>query len=268
MRYRTRMTANRRTIPGLAMLLIAVSLMHGCASPRQTGGKASAVALYEMGRYDDAYRAAIREEGRSSGKVRQRAALTAGLAAHAIGRDAEASRWLRPLARSNDPKVAGRAEATLGLVAMADSDHPRAATLLASAGRKLTGEASARANYHAAEAYTLSGRPDTARLHMRLALAQSTDDDFKNTIRRQLGEFEYTVQIGAYSALQNAERAAEGVRSSATRLGLGDPRIVEHRTAAGSTLFLVHIGKFVTRDEAKSARVRLGRQGVVTSLKR
>ncbi|GAB4515187.1 MAG: hypothetical protein Tsb0013_19680 [Phycisphaerales bacterium] len=264
------MQAHGRTIATLALLGLALmmSLSSGCVQQRRTGGSADAVALYEMGRTDEAYRAALREHRGASGAARERAALTAGLSAHRLGRDAEASRWLRPLEFSRDDRVAGRADATLGLIAMDASDHDRAARLLERASRKLTGEAGARAQYHTAEAYALAGRPDAARLHMRLALARTTDGALKDDIRRRLGVAGYTIQIGAFSSMNNARRAADSVRSSASRLGLGDPQIVEHTSATGMRLHLVHVGRFTTADDARAMRTRMGNRGVVTPINR
>lgn len=260
------MTTTRR-IALCVLGLVATLLVSGCASGGG-GGSATSVELYEMGRHREAYQQAVREQRGAEGLAKERSALTAGLSAHALGQEAEARAWLRPLLRSRDPRIVGRAEATLGLIALSDARFDDAARLLSGAARRLEGEASARANYHAAEAYALGGHPDTARLHMRLALATTIDEGLKSTIRQRLGEFAYTVQLGAFSTYANALSSADDASSSLARLGLGDARIVEHRGASGRTLYLVQAGRFATVEEATRASVRLGRSSVVTSIDR
>ncbi|MEM1424427.1 MAG: SPOR domain-containing protein [Planctomycetota bacterium] len=248
------------------VLVVALGLiagLPGCAQPR-SGGTADSVALYEMGRPGEALVAARSEHRGATGRARERAALTAGLSAHSLGRDTEAEGWLRPLRSSRDDRVSGRAVATLGLIAMDRGEHARAAGLLERAGRELTGEAGARAQFHAAENFALAGNPETARLHMRLALARTGDPELRDTIRAGLGIAGYTLQVGAFAERGNAVRAQDRVRASAARLGLGEPMIVEKASATGARLYVVRVGAFSDARSAREARVRLGNTGVVT----
>ena len=248
------------------MLVVALGLIGGipgCAQQR-TGGSADSVALYEMGRPGDALIKARSEHRGATGKARERAALTAGLSAHSLGRDTEAEGWLRPLESSRDDRVSGRAVATLGLIAMDRGEHAGAARLLERASRELTGEAGARAQFHAAENFALSGNPDTARLHMRLALARTGDELLRSTIRSRLGITGYTLQVGAFAERANAVRAQDRVRMSSSLLGLGEPMIVQKASATGARLYVVRVGAFPDARAAREARARLGNTGVVT----
>lgn len=244
-----------------AMLALAAI---GCASSNPLGPVPSAVGPYERGQYEIAYRNATAEHARSEGDRRDRAALLAGLSAHALGRPDEATIWLTPLLRNNDDDVAGRAAATLGLIALEQARHDRAAGLLAIAGRLLVGDAAARANYFAGEAYDDLGRTDSARVHYRLAGVTATDPALRSAIDARLGVAGYAVQLGAFRDENNARRLAAGARATAALHGLAAPRVIPRRDGLGPTLYLVQVGSFQSERDANEARVLLGRGAVVS----
>ena len=222
-----------------------------------------AVEAYDAGNYQQAYKDATAEYSRTSGLRKDQAALMAGLSAHALGHYDEAKQWLEPLTRHADRDISGRAAATLGLIDARQGDNAAAAALLSSAGRKLSGEAAAHANFEAGEAYAALGRVSAARLQYRLAEATTTDPALKALITDRLGMDGYTVQVGAFSSRTNADRKANQIRPRASSLGLGAPRIVERAGAGGQRLYLVQIGSYKTEREATAARTRLGGEAVV-----
>lgn len=255
----------RRAIGAAALGVFA--MLSGCqTSPLPP--PPSAVTAYEAHNYEQAYKDAAAEYNRTSGLRRDRAALMAGLSAHALGRYAEAKRWLEPLTHHSDRDISGRASATLGLIDAKEGNNAAAAALLSSAGRKLTGEAAAHANFEAGESYAALGRLAAARLHYQLAAATTTDPELKKLIADRLGMVGYTVQVGAFASRTNAERKAASVRPRAMALGLGEPRIVERVGSGGRRLYLVQIGSYKTEREATTARTRLGGDAVVASAKR
>lgn len=227
-----------------------------------------AVVAYDEGDYQRAYDDAVAEHSRTSGLRRDRAALMAGLSAHALGRQAQAARWLRPLTDHPDRDISGRACATLGLIEADHANHEAAAALLSTAGRKLSGDAAARANFQAAESYAALGRSSAARLHYRLAAASTDDQRIKDLGDDRLSLDAYTVQVGAYGSLANARSRADSTRPRAVALGLGEPRIVERPGSAGQSLYLVHVGAYESKSEAATAKLRLGSDAVVTRARR
>ncbi len=245
-------------------MVVSLGVLGGCQSSGPPPIRA--IDAYEGGDYPRAYRLATEQYNDAGGSAADRSALVAGLSAHAMGRTRDAERWLDPLRSSGTPGVAGRAGATVGLIALSRGDYERASALLERSTRRLEGEASARAHYHAAEAFALGGRPETARLHLRLALAQSLDPDLRTAARDRLDNRAYTVQLGAFSSIENAQRSAQEVGAAVRAVGLDAPLIVEHRSAAGRTLYLVQAGTFATRAEAERVRVQLRRNSVVTTV--
>lgn len=260
-----------RTIaPALITLALALCMPlagSGCATTPIPVPEGAARA-YDDGEYDRAYRLAASEAVRTAGARRDAAALIAGLSAHARGDDELAIGWLEPLVDHRRRDIAGRAAAGLGLVYAGRAEHERASGLLAKAAAKLTGEDAARANFHAGESFAAIGRIEAARVHYRIAKATSGDLDLRRLADSRLASAtgSYTVQLGAFSSRSNATARAADVRRRAAALGLESPRIVERTGPDGSTLYLVHLGRFDTEDDARSARFRFGENAVVTDL--
>ena len=250
-----------------ALAVIGAVLAGGCQSGPLPPAPRAAEA-YEAGEYAKAYNDATAEHGRTTGLRRDRAALMAGLSAHALGRQDDARSWLRPLTSHSDRDISGRASAALGLVEADRRHHESAAALLSAAGRKLSGEAAANANFQAAESYAALGRHSTARLHYRLARASAGDAGLRALIDERLAMDGFALQFGAYSTMVNAERRLAEIRAWVSALGLGEPRIVERFGSHGKTLYLVHVGSYATEREANDARARLAGGAVVARAER
>lgn len=255
----------RHTTAALRQLAVALLLVLATAGCQHTGPSRSstALSLHERGDYAAAYREATAAHPRSTGRAQQEAALVAGMSAFELKRYDDAEHWLRPLARSSDREIAGRATATIGLVSVARGNYALAAIDLSSAGRQLTGQESARAHFFAGECYTLVGRLDAAQRSYALARGAAGSSDLAGRAGDRMVSGPYSVQFGAFTVYGNAESAASGARSRARGVGLEAPRIISTSDVNGRTLYLVHQGRYATKGEADIARVRLGGGAIV-----
>ncbi|MGP1309253.1 MAG: SPOR domain-containing protein [Phycisphaerales bacterium] len=215
---------------------------------------------YAAGRYSAAYRAARDAAAIAEGADKQRAMLIAGLSAQALGQNGDAKMWFREVERSSDPEIAGRARAGLGLIALNEGDHVRAAALLSTASAQLSGDEAARSSFFAGQAYEAMGRLDRARTQYLIAKGLSDSPSLSSNVQSalaSLGRKGYTVQLGAFASRVNAQRAADSYSDETARLNLGSPRIVERRGVGASgegVLYLVQVGSFRAESEAESAR--------------
>lgn len=241
------------------------ALMQACQTmPAQPSADVgSALEAYDNGDYVEALERAERAHRRERGLDREGAALIAGLAAYELDRYAEARRWLAPLLDSRDSEIAGRAAGGLGLIEVERGDYAAAVKHLDMAGRKLGGDDAARANYYAGQCYELLGRTSAATLAYRLARSTAQDPDLRERIEARLGEGGYSVQVGAFASMENAERRRGWAAARARAMGLDPPRIERTTDATGRTLFAVRIGSYGTLREAEAARVRIGGDSVV-----
>jgi len=255
-RVRSELGRFARVLAGGALVLTA-----GCAAESASRSARD----YNAGRYWEAQRLAEVEAGAAAGVDRQRAALVAGLAAHAQGEHAEAQRWLGPLRSASDPSIAGRAQAGLGLIHLERGEYRQAAALLSEAASKLTGDDAARAGHHAGQAYAAIGRLDAAHLQYNLALSAVSDPDLRDTLIAQLDRSAYTVQLGAFANRANAQRAARRFASLTAGLGLGEPTVRAERSAR-RTLYLVQVGRFSQKDQAVDAKRRIGGEAIIAAV--
>mgnify|MGYP001502791369 CR=1 FL=1 len=234
----------------------------GCQSARPKASE-DALARYEAHDYQAAMRLAKASHGRTAGAKQEEAAFIVGMSAYELKRYDEAEVWLRPLTRSTDKAIAGRASATLGLIAASQGVYTTAALDLMAAGRKLEGDEGARAMLMAGDCYRLVGRLDAATSAYALGKGMAQSAKLKETLASRQENSAYTVQFGAFSSYGNATRALEGARMRAAAQGLPAPTIVSSTDVTGRTLYLVQAGKYPTKDQAAAARVRLGGELVV-----
>ncbi|QYK48715.1 MAG: SPOR domain-containing protein [Phycisphaeraceae bacterium] len=274
------MKSNRfsRFVQVMALAVMGAGLvLGGCKSAKST----SYMDAYNSGNHAEAYKRASEASVSGPQAQREQAALVAGLSAHSLGRDSDAKRHLQPLAYSSNPEVAGKANATLGLMAEAQGDNAAAARAFELAGSKLTGDEAARAYLHAGDAYAAAGNKTLADSMYKRGLSMATGDiGLSSTIRERMnapaaggetaGNFggsasgPFSIQLGAFSSRANAERLASQVAGSAATMGMGQPRIVP-TNKNGQTLFAVRVGGFGTRNEAAAARDRFGKGGFVAA---
>ena len=251
---------------GLALafaLAITGSGLTGCAGGGAPRSSYSYIEDYEHGRYDRASVDAIRVVRDQGAPDRDVARLTAGLSAHAMGRHDEATVWLRPLTTNRKNEIAGKALATLGLIALEDGEHRTAAKSLSRAAGKLRADDSARAAMFAGDSYAKMGSFDAARLQYRLAQASAKSSALKREIRSRLGDG-FTLQVGAFADRNNAERSRRRLSQNRSFSALGDPVVLQRIDARGTRLYLVQVGHFSTLRDAKAAQLRTGIGGIVT----
>lgn len=281
---------------------IALTLMSGCSrTPRggNTAGdtrKDAYVEQYASGQYTQAYDNALEAAGQLRGPKHDQAALTAGLSAHALGRNTEAVRWLSPLEQNPDVGVAGKASATLGLIAQERGEHETAVKLLTRASSKLTGDEAARASMYAGDSMAALGRIDDAKKAYKLAEGKLAGDanlkmmladrmrgnippagksgstftsggNSNTTLGAATGKSSgpslaprsLTVQAGAYKDRKKAETEARKIANTKGVAARVVPILKD-----GQTLFAVRVGNFTNRNAAENVRRNVGGKAVVT----
>lgn len=249
----------------LAAACVCAPIVFGGAGCQSTRPKASeeALARYEARDYEAALRLARASYGRTAGAKQEEAALIAGMAAYELKRYDEAESWLRPVTRSTSRDFAGKASATLGLIAAAQGAYTTAALDLLAAGRRLEGDDAARALLMAGDCYRLVGRLDAANSAYTAGRGVATSASLKEVLAARLENSAYTVQFGAFANHSNALRALDAARLRARAQDLPAPEIVTSRDVTGQTLYLVQSGRYETKQDAAAARVRLGSDLVV-----
>lgn len=263
--------ARRCAVVGTTTLVIAVGLgvPTGCQNRSAGAGAgasatvASAEDLYRSGRYAEAKAIAENDFRRRDGVARKRAALTAGLSSHALGKTAEARGWLEPLLSDSDPEIAGRAAAALGIIADTQNDHARAATLFAQAARQLTGDDAARAALRAGHAQTELKQWNEAKASYDAALGAAQTPALRQAIEPYTLPGPFAIQLGLFSSKPNADRKAREVQPQMARLGLGLPQVAPRRAANGTAGFAVLIGRYINRYAAVAASEKIGSTAMV-----
>jgi tetratricopeptide (TPR) repeat protein len=249
----------RRALLAAAALACA-ALLSGCSS----GSAGEAVKMYEAGNYAEALREAetVHEKTRN-GSTSEQAALVAGLSSYELGRYDDAEKWLRPLTRSTDRNISGRALAATGLIGVRRDRFSTAAIDLTAAGRRLQGNDAAQANFYAGECHALLGNLHRARSAYVSALRSADDPELRQKIASRQSGGEYSLQFGAFSNKANADQALAAAARRASAAGLDAPRLVSTPDVSGRTIHLVQLGRFKTRNEAITARSKLGGEAAV-----
>ncbi len=265
-----------RFIRAVVLAAISAALLPACASsskPASTSAddRPNYIEDYTAGNYAAAYAGASAAARNTSlpEPTRQRATLIAGEAAYAMDRSADAQTWLFKVSGSQDPLVKGKAQATLGLIAMDDGNMARAAELLDDAAGSLMGDEAARSAMYAGDAYRAQNRePDATRCYRHASELARADSELKSDIADRLagrgpspnatgkpagatpGKGGYTLQLAAFSSPQKAQQHAAKVRPQASRLKLGAPQVVPvFRT--GKLLYTVRLGAFASKLDAQ-----------------
>lgn len=258
----------------LVGLILVSTILPACASS-QKAADADYRELYNQHRYAEAYQAALQAQTEGSSVQKEQAALIAGLSAAALGKNDEAEKILRPLLKSGDQTVSGKAAAQLGLIAYGQDRHAEASELLTEASNKLTGDEAARASLYAGDALRAQGRSSEARASYERAQSQVQDDStLKVLISDRLaavsgtqptGTGQYTVQLGAFSSFQRAQVQADRYRTRAQSAGYATPRIVQTANAKGVKVYAVRVGRFTKRSEAEAVQRSLGAEAKITT---
>lgn len=235
-----------------AVLIVAIAVV-GCESAPK-GDMTEAQLAFRDQDYQTALSESSAAAKRLSGPASDEAAYLAGLSAQRLGRYNEAAVYLQRAARSSDRKLSGDAYGALGLLHTDRGDFAAAAKALLSAADRLDGHNKANAYFYAALAQQRLGQWSQARSNLIQARSAGPDADLLTRINQQMRVTGFTVQTGAYSTRDNAERAAARLATRVKGLSLGSPVVVEARTASGQRLYLVQVGQFVTHTRAVLAR--------------
>jgi len=270
------MTASIRAAKAILTVLVAVSAMIqvGCSSSHK-GAQQDYRELYSQHRYAEAYKAALEAETSGSSVQKEQAALIAGLSAAALDKYDESDKILRPLIKSGDQTVSGKAEAQVGLNAYKQDRHAEASELLTDAATKLTGDEAARASMYAGDALRAQGRTSEAKASYERAQGQvQGDSTLKVLISDRLaavsgtqttGTGQFTVQLGAFSSWQRAQVQADRYRARAQSAGLASPRIVQTTNQQGVKVYAVRVGRFANRSAAENVQRNLGSEAKITT---
>ena len=246
-----------RSLPSLiGVMLLALSILAGGCSGGSGSGQSTYREQYEAGMYRQALASAQARAGRPGST--SEAALVAGLSAEAMRDDETARRWLEPIARGTGD-LAARARAALALIELRTGDPLRAARDLEIASTQLGGQDARAAARVSAAAYERADRPiDAERMRRRAIGAVSTGSQSSTGFAAT----SYTLQVGAYCTRSRANQRVAEVGSVVRSAGLGAAR-VELASRDGRVLYLVHVGRFSTFDDADRARRTLGVSTIV-----
>jgi tetratricopeptide (TPR) repeat protein len=253
-------------------LVVTAACLLGCqTTPKEEQDYGE---LFSAGRYSEAYDAASKVAGSMRGSNRDQAAMVAGLSAQALNRNEDAKRWLTPLAMNSDEGVAGKANASLGLIAQEENKHREAVDHLTKAGKRLTGDESARSYMYAGDSLrALNKDSEAAAMYAAARDKVVADDSLRVMIGDRLNSAnqaitgrpspsgQYTVQVGAYSTINRAQVEVKRYRT------FGPTRIVQIRDSQGRPLHAVRVGYYRTKQEADLMRRNIGKNAMVTTTK-
>lgn len=261
--------------------VVCLFTISGCVSQGTGHGVSGGYEqAYSKGQYLIAYEDATKHANSLRGTNHDRAALIAGLSAHALNRNDEAEKWLRPLIATRDGALAGEAGAALGLIAMERSRYADAARLLKDASERLTGDSAARSAMYAGDSHHALGQmTDATKMYQIAAGKARTDSGLKKMIASRLSgeaplglkspitatgsresprprDGPYSVQVAAFTDRATAEREARKYSR------WGSTRIVEI-SGRGQRLYAVRVVGFFTKQDADAARKGIGRTAMV-----
>ncbi len=237
----------------------------GCNNAQPSVDLDKAITQYQSRQYHASYAIARDLEKSSTGAAKKDAAYLAGVSARRLGRDAEAIRYLEGVASHSDKLTAGAANAELGMIYAKRKQHRRAKSYFERAVKMLENEDQAEALFRLGLSERALNEDTAARAHMSLAVSRSKSASFKRKVRTHLAATGYTLQLGSFTRLRNAEAMVKRVQSTALRAGVGYPRVVEGKTSSGKTIYRVRVGAFSTHDSALKSRTRLGRRDAIVT---
>lgn len=246
------------------VISLGTSLLYGCESTGSKQALNTAVADYNAKNYLIAQRRSAKVAKSASGTLRDQAAYLAGLSAYKLGDFVEAELQLTKAVRSPDRITAARAKAVMGLIRV-DQDRPGdAAGFLNEASYSMQGEDSRQAAYQAALAHEEAGSriPDYASGQSKRG---QTSQSWSSSNGVTAGRNTFSLQVGAFHERKRAETAAQKIAGVARANGLGNVRIVRKRDTRGRTLFIVQLGRFPNRFEAKDIHRQIGRKDLIVA---
>lgn len=251
----------------LLMLVASTALLlgglAGCETPKTTHSLTEIRSAYVARDYAKAYRLGTSNASQNDGAGARQAAYMAGMSAYKLGRNNEAIQSLTQAARSSDKSMAGDSQATIGLIYASQNNHRPAAKHFLLAANLLTDQPKANAYFYAAVSQQKIGRWSDARAHLSLARNASDDQTFKSQVDDQFAVTGYSLQVGAYSDVANAQKAAENWARKIQEFRIGQPRLVPQTTADGTAVTAVQFGQFSSYATALMARQDLADKTII-----
>jgi tetratricopeptide (TPR) repeat protein len=254
----TVMVLRRLKVVAVLALAAAGGVAGGC---RSTGGSLSYAQAYEQRLYGEAFAKALPIAENPRAKDAERAALIAGMSAHALGQREDAKRLLTPLVGSKNADVSGRARVTLGLLAEQEGDVSRATSLLRSGAERLDGDDAARAKLQAGAALERIGLREMALQQYHAGINEADDPNLRTLLRDRSKVQPYFIQAGAFSTVQQARAEATRITRGVVRAGQPTPQVVQ-TNVNGRTLYAVQIGPYDDAGAARTGMALIQRQGV------
>lgn len=200
---------------------------------------------------------------RGSDEASKQGAYMAGMSAYKLDKNREAINFLTQAASSSDKSMAGDALATIGLVYAQQNNHTQAASHFLRAASRLQGQPKANAYFYAAVSQQKIGRWADARDHLSLARNESDDPAFKRQVDEQFTVTGYSLQVGAYSDVANANKAAAIWSRKVQEFRIAEPRLVPQITADGKAVTAVQVGQFSSYATALMARQDLADKSII-----
>ncbi|MEM1071838.1 MAG: SPOR domain-containing protein [Planctomycetota bacterium] len=234
-----------------------LSASTGCATQRPAAVPVAndAAVAFQSQNYERAIRLTTPATTESDRLIR-------GMAELEIGEAARGESTLRPLLRSRDTAVRGRAEAALGLHARASGDHTKAAELLTRAAEHLAGTDRVWAAQYATESHRAIGQHAQADRLVSIAAPLGRTASHPSASVRPGG---FAIQFGSFSTESRATRHLQAVTLLTRSEGLPQPRI-ERVQRGGRTLYAVRTGQFPTTEDASIAARSLPTETTVVRL--
>jgi len=238
----------------IPLLALACLLLLGCGSSR-TSSLQPALQDYEAGHLSIARLEAKRILERDDAE-KYEAAWVIGLCNQRLGNNSAALDAFQTASRSPDPTLSAQARAMVGQC-MVESGQPAvAAVQFEHAWPELKGEDRRQCARHAVLAWREAGREDRAELWTaRLDDTGEPQHDTPASLPIEgVMPQRFTLQAGAFRDKGGARRACDELARPAERAGVASPIVRSRTDRHGSTLYLVHVGSFFSRNDATKAR--------------
>ena len=255
-------TRTQRNTPLYILCTALILTLTACESNQPTSSLDQALSAYNASDYANAQTAAESVARSSSGETKTRANYLAGMSAFKLNRTSQAQLHLTKVTSTSDREAAANANATLGLIAAQQGRHPQAIQYLTVATKTLKGDDLANAYYHLALSEQKLGYDSTARTHFELANKNASNSNLRNQISDRRNTSGWTIQLGAFSSKNNADRHAISSTTNARSAGLTSPLVVP-ANVSGRNLYLVQVGRFSTYTAALAARTKLNRSDAI-----
>lgn len=241
---------------GLAALMCLVVV--GCKTDRGPSPTEQAQVQFQQGDYARAQVTASRAATTAGGAERGLAHYMAGISAYRLGNMETAERYLRVAAQSGDGALAADASSTLGLIYSQMGRYAEAAAAFLRGADLQEGEDRAQAYFYAGVAQQKLGQWPQARTSLLLARKSTRDTGLIGQIDQQLAVTGYTIQVGAFTNRDNADKLAAQYAGRAASAKVGSVFVTPGAGSDGRAVNLVQVGRFATFGAANQARELLG----------